>query len=391
MKRGQKARVEAGFSPSSCAYGYKVVRGRVDAKGRNVNGVREIDEAAAAIILRIYRDYITGQSISNIVAALNAEGIPSPSGGLWKRNMVMGGLKKQEGVLRNEIYTGKLIYNRSYLVRDPISRKKRQIALPEDKWTRVYVPHLRIVSDDVWQQVRQLDQANRERKHTTSRRPLPDILNTHNQHALTGWVRCGRCGGVKSLASDSRYVCSNWRYARTGTNSRGSKEPELLDAVFSALLGRTKSGADFRPVFLQGLAEQIREHKANQKAEQETLDRIKRLLAAVERGIDEEHTVGRITELQQELSSIRQKMEDRAPITLPSEAELRSILYRHIGKIRISNDVLMTRTLFKLLVDKVTTTPIESKESGETVQISLQDDGWFPLWKMSQADEDNAV
>ncbi|WP_172822206.1 recombinase family protein, partial [Magnetospirillum moscoviense] len=47
IKRGHRAKIAAGLAASSCAYGYRVVRGVVDAKGNNVNGIREIDEAAA--------------------------------------------------------------------------------------------------------------------------------------------------------------------------------------------------------------------------------------------------------------------------------------------------------------------------------------------------------
>lgn len=222
VRRGQKARVLAGFSSSSCAYGYRVVRGVVDERGRNVNGVREINLEQAAVIRRVYEDYAAGKTLLEIVTALNAENIPSPSGGLWKRNALMGGVKKQEGLLRNEIYRGMLVFNRSYVVRDPTTGRKRQVPLLEDKWTRVEAPDLRIIDDNLWRKVREID---RPRPQTTPETKKPRLLSSHNQHALTGWIKCGWCGGSKSLASDTRYVCSTWRYARQCKNSRGTKEP----------------------------------------------------------------------------------------------------------------------------------------------------------------------
>lgn len=116
VKRGQAARVAAGFAAGSRAYGYRVVRGVVDGKGRNVNGVREINEAEAEVIRRIFREFAAGKKVTEIVAGLNQDRIPSPAGGLWKRNALMGGAKKQEGILRNEIYLGKLVANRQYVV-----------------------------------------------------------------------------------------------------------------------------------------------------------------------------------------------------------------------------------------------------------------------------------
>ncbi len=89
VKRGHKARIEAGYAVSSCAYGYKPVRGVVDAKGRNVNGLRVIVEEEAAVIRRVCEDYADGIGIPDIVDRLNRDGIPAPSGGLWKRNAVM--------------------------------------------------------------------------------------------------------------------------------------------------------------------------------------------------------------------------------------------------------------------------------------------------------------
>ena len=154
VKRGQAARVAAGFAAGSRAYGYRVVRGVVDAKGRNVNGLREIDETQAAVIRRIYREFAEGRKVPEIVEGLNGDGIPAPAGGLWKRNAIMGGAAKQEGILRNEIYLGKLVANRHHVVRDPITNKKRFVLNPESQWTKVDVPHLRIVTDDLWAAVR---------------------------------------------------------------------------------------------------------------------------------------------------------------------------------------------------------------------------------------------
>ena len=64
-------RVAAGL-----AYGYSVVPGK---KGLN----RQVVPEHAAIVRRIFDDYADGLSPRRIAAALNAEGIPSPSGGKW--------------------------------------------------------------------------------------------------------------------------------------------------------------------------------------------------------------------------------------------------------------------------------------------------------------------
>jgi Resolvase, N terminal domain. len=68
VRRGQAARVAAGFSTSSCAYGYRVVRGVLDDKGRNVNGLHEVNEVETEAIRCIYRECAEGRTIPQIVA-----------------------------------------------------------------------------------------------------------------------------------------------------------------------------------------------------------------------------------------------------------------------------------------------------------------------------------
>jgi Site-specific recombinases, DNA invertase Pin homologs len=317
VRRGQAARVAAGFASSSCAYGYRVVRGVVDAKGRNVNGLREINEEEAAIIRRIYVEYIAGRTIPQIIAGLNRDGIPAPAGGLWKRNAIMGGAKKQEGILRNEIYLGKLIANRHHVVRDPVTNRKRFVLNPESQWTKVEVPHLRIVTDEQWASVRLLDRPRPSAAKETAEPPKPRILTVHNQHALTGWVKCGWCGGPKSLANESRYLCSTHRYAKKCRNSRGTREAVLMAATFEALRDRITEGEDFRGGFVRAFARQARQSEKLQKQAADIEARIARLVTAVERGVDEEHTTQRILILQNDLARIRQDIQADAPPFLP--------------------------------------------------------------------------
>lgn len=121
VRRGQSARVAAGYSASSCPYGYRVVRSAVDERGRPINGVREIDETTAAVVRRIFIEFADGRKIVSLIEALNAEGIPAPGGGLWKRNAIAGSMKKQEGILNNEIHIANLIHNHTRAVRDPVT------------------------------------------------------------------------------------------------------------------------------------------------------------------------------------------------------------------------------------------------------------------------------
>ncbi len=74
-RRGLRGRVEQGLSGGGNAYGYRVVR-RLGADGTPVTGEREIDEAEAAVIRRVFRDFADGISPRAIAQRLNAEGVP---------------------------------------------------------------------------------------------------------------------------------------------------------------------------------------------------------------------------------------------------------------------------------------------------------------------------
>lgn len=354
----------------------------VDAKGRNVNGIREINEDQAAVIRRIYREYADGRLIPQIIEGLNRDGIPAAAGGLWKRTAIAGSPKKREGVLLNEAYIGNLVYNRTRVLRDPISNKKRFIPVPEEDWTRAHVPELRIIDDALWEKVQALHRhrrAERAVKAKERKQSKPRILDTHNQHALTGWVKCGWCGGPKSLANDSRYLCSTHRYAKKCRNARGTKEWVLMEATFQTLRNRIEDGPEFRGRFTRAFAREIRVNEKLQAEADEIKARINRLMTVVERG----HVTDRILTLQDELDHVRAKMRAEAPPTLPDEAAIRSILLRSINEIELSGTIEHRRILFKCVLKAITLTPISGQRAGETVEIALREEGWPEFWQIA--------
>lgn len=226
VRRGQQARIEAGFAASSAPYGYRVVRGVVDEKMRNVNGIREIVEEEAQVVRRVYQAFADGKSLREIVRDLNEDGVLSPMGKLWRPARLLGSRAKGEGMLRNEHYRGHLVYNKTRLVTDPVTDRKRYVANPSTDWIRCEVPEMRIVDEEIWDTVRARDMKGaRQAKPAKDDPPeteLPSIR--YNQRPLTGLVHCGTCGGLKSLANDSRYLCSVNRYDR--------KHAVTLHAVF---------------------------------------------------------------------------------------------------------------------------------------------------------------
>ena len=70
-RRGLRGRVEQGRSGGGLCYGYRITRSTDGERGG-----REIDEAEAAVVRRIFADFAAGKSPRRIAAELNREGIP---------------------------------------------------------------------------------------------------------------------------------------------------------------------------------------------------------------------------------------------------------------------------------------------------------------------------
>jgi DNA invertase Pin-like site-specific DNA recombinase len=110
-RRGLRGRVEKGLSGGGNSYGYTVVR-RLDSDGVPVKGERTINEAEASIVRRIFREFSDGHSPKAIARRLNADGIPGPRGGAWRDTAIRGHRTRGTGLVNNELYIGRLVWNR---------------------------------------------------------------------------------------------------------------------------------------------------------------------------------------------------------------------------------------------------------------------------------------
>jgi DNA invertase Pin-like site-specific DNA recombinase len=110
-RRGLRGRVEAGRSGGGVTYGYDVLRtqradGTVDAGDRRING------AEAGIVRGIFREYAAGRSPRAIAVGLNRDGVAGPRGRGWGASTINGDHSRGTGVLNNQIYVGKLVWNK---------------------------------------------------------------------------------------------------------------------------------------------------------------------------------------------------------------------------------------------------------------------------------------
>jgi len=152
-RRGMRGRVEAGKSGGGNSYGYDVVV-RVGANGEPERGDRRINEAEAAIVREIFAAYAAGKSPRAIALALNKRNIPGPSGKAWGPSTINGNWRRGTGILNNELYVGRLIWNRLAYVKNPETGNRVSRLNPEAEWIIKDVAELRIVDQSLWDQVK---------------------------------------------------------------------------------------------------------------------------------------------------------------------------------------------------------------------------------------------
>ncbi|MFO1344698.1 MAG: recombinase family protein [Rhodocyclaceae bacterium] len=141
------------MSPALTAFGYDVVK-RIEEDGNYAKGERSINEQEAEIVRRIFEDYTKGISPKAIANALNKEGVRAPTGGTWGASTIYGNRERGTGILNNELYIGKLIWNRLRYVKDPDTGRRISRPNPDSAVIRQDVPELRIIDQALWDRVK---------------------------------------------------------------------------------------------------------------------------------------------------------------------------------------------------------------------------------------------
>lgn len=228
-RRGLRGRVEAGLSGGGNSYGYDVVT-KFTAGGEPDRGERRINEAEAATVRHIFDEYVAGKSPKAIAISLNKRGVPGPSGKGWGSSTINGNWRRGTGILNNELYIGKLVWNRLTYIKNPDTGNRVSRLNPESAWITKDVPALRIVDQDIWDRVKA-----RQR----GLRTLPEFHQKQRPRKLLSYLlTCGCCGGGFSKVSQNHYGCSTARNKGTCANRLTVRQAELEGLVIGALQSR---------------------------------------------------------------------------------------------------------------------------------------------------------
>ena len=219
VHRGMAGVVREGRHAGGLAYGYRPIKGDP--------GCLEVVVEEAKIVRRIFLDYIAGKPARMIAAELNAEGVSPPRKSFWRASTISGHGKRKTGILQNELYCGRLVWNRVRMVKNPDTGKRISRVRPETEWQRRDVPHLRIIDVEVFDQAQHV---RRQRTHDTHWRARP-------KHLFSGLLRCGCCGAgmskKDSKAARPRVECSRRHEAGNCEN----RHSYYLDSIERIVVG----------------------------------------------------------------------------------------------------------------------------------------------------------
>ncbi len=335
-RRGLRGRVEAGRSGGGNSYGYDLVV-KPDADGNTERGLRKKNEPQALIVLRILTDYAAGKSPRSIAKDLNTLGIPGPSGGTWSPSAINGNSGRGTGILNNELYVGRIVWNRLRYIKNPSTGKRESRLNGPNDWILKDAPELRIVPQQLWDKVKARQRAmTRDTRPNTGSAKATDGFWQHQRprYLLSGLMKCGCCGANYTKYGANRFACAAARDRATCRNSLTIRGDVLEASILAGLKTRLMEPAQFEKFAKAFVAESNRQRmtakavKANTRADIDVVERqIKRLVDAILAGADALPLNVKLKELDAKKSRLAEQLEvvpDEMPLLHPALA----VVYR---------------------------------------------------------------
>ncbi|MCW8088240.1 recombinase family protein [Sabulicella glaciei] len=238
-RRGLEGRVRDGRSGGGLCYGYWVIRGPIGRDGEAERGLREIEPKQATVVRRIFADFAAGQSpiAIAIAKALNAKGIAAPRGSAWTDGALRGQARLGTGILSNDLYVGRLVWNRLRWLKDRSTGQRLARRNEAEAFVTEDVPDLRIVEQGLWERVQQRLAAAERPRQTPGSEGQCDHLWHYRQAStlLSGKVVCGVCGGPFITSGKDHMACKATVRQGICTNRTRVRRTRLEAQVLEAL------------------------------------------------------------------------------------------------------------------------------------------------------------
>lgn len=384
--RGLEGRVRSGKSAGGLSFGYRLDRNPLP-DGTYSTGDRSIDPTDAAVVHRIFRDYANGKSARTIAIELNREGVAPPrasscaASAAWSFSTISGNWKRGTGILNNELYIGRLVWNRQRFVKDPATGKRQARLNPPEDWINEEVPELRIIDDALWHKVKVKQGAIREEilgaRSVNDRAPGTEGAR-RSRYLLSGLLSCGCCGAGYSMISDSRYGCSAARNKGTCSNRKTIARKEIEERVLNGLREKLMAPALVAEFIAEFQREVQRErHAANaarsglEKRLAQLRKEISNIIGAITQGMFHPSMKEQMDRLEEERAAVEAKLAATAmpePVVLhPGLADIYRRKVEDLAEaLNGAEDKAEAAELLRGLIEKVV---IHPREDGHIIEL----------------------
>lgn len=226
IKFGKNVNAKKGRVPN-IVYGYNKI------KGDYFN--LEINEEEVKVIRQIFKWYTEdGYGGAKIAIMLNDMGITTKKNNSWRQNSVCG-------IIRNELYTGKVINGKEEVADFLTGQRKNK---DEEEWSVTYRPELRIIDDETFEKAQKIMRERHDAFNLSHERQS-------NKHLFSTLIKCKDCGWSfrrtvrKYKNTYIRWVCSghNGLGVDNCPNALTVDEEELINALeeyFKEILSKKK-------------------------------------------------------------------------------------------------------------------------------------------------------
>lgn len=227
VRRGLDGIVRNGFTAGGRPYGYQSAPRQAHEKRRG--GILLVVRDEAQIITEIFERYAAGETPRAIAADLNVRGVKAPRGSRWAASCIHGESARGSGILNNELYVGRIVWNKNRMLVNPNTGKRVSRRNPPSVWVRAEAEHLRILPDSLWDAAASRKAKNREEPPQRARAA---------KRVFSGLLRCGPCGSGMSMKGKDktgrvRFHCSRHKESGDCPNPRSY----YIDEVEARVLG----------------------------------------------------------------------------------------------------------------------------------------------------------
>jgi site-specific DNA recombinase len=321
--------------------------------------------------------YADGNSLKSIAKKLNADGVssPQPQLGRISRSWCPSSIRT---ILRNERYTGQVIWSRKHKVRDPkTGRRVFRSKEGEQPIHGASQPDLRIVPDKLWRAVEERRELVKRVYEDAGKRPgLLRSSAMRSPYLFSGLLKCALCGAnLQIIAGRGRNhphqtygcpmnfhrgdsICSNRiRVKRDFLETKllsGLQEKVLREDVVNYTLDRFEQQLEKELLNIGGEMDRMKKRK--EQLEIETA----RLADGLARGLYSVTVMAEISRREREISEISDRLLSSKPDSVRSRIKkLREVVLSRMRDLRqyLTGGAATARAWLTKHVDKIVMQP----------------------------------